>query len=142
MRKWSAAVSFDVANGRRVVRANVKTGTTLLTDGHGSYPGLTDYRHGSRTIGKIAGHVVLPWIHRVFSLMKRRGLGTYHVLRCKYVDTYLNEFMFRYNRRFYRHVSFEIMLGLALRHHPTTYWDIVGRDTPAKGVLTVRCQLR
>jgi hypothetical protein len=25
------------------VRANVKTGTTLLTDGHRSYPGLTDY---------------------------------------------------------------------------------------------------
>ena len=29
----------------------------------------------------MAGHVVLPWIHRVFSLMKRWGLGTYHGLR-------------------------------------------------------------
>jgi hypothetical protein len=48
---------------------------------------------------------VLPWIHRVFSLMKRWGLGTYHGLRRKHVDTYLNEFVFRYNRRFYRHVS-------------------------------------
>jgi hypothetical protein len=53
------------------VRANVKPGTTLLTDGHRSYPGLTDYRHDPRTVGKMAGHVVLPWIHRVFSLMKR-----------------------------------------------------------------------
>src|SRR4029077_12421116 len=52
-----------------VVRANVKPGTTLLTDGHRSYPGLTDYRHDPRTVGKMAGHVVLPWIHRVFSLM-------------------------------------------------------------------------
>jgi ISXO2-like transposase domain len=59
------------------VRANVKTGTTLLTDGHRSYPWLTDYRHYPRTIDKMAGHVVLPWIHRVFSLMKRWGLGTY-----------------------------------------------------------------
>jgi predicted RNA-binding Zn-ribbon protein involved in translation (DUF1610 family) len=38
------------------VRANVKTGTTLLIDGHRSYPGLTDYRHDPRTVGKMAGH--------------------------------------------------------------------------------------
>ena len=40
--------------------ANVKRGATLLTDGHVSYPGLTDYRHGPRIVGKMAGHVVLP----------------------------------------------------------------------------------
>src|SRR5882672_6315696 len=124
------------------VRANVKTGTTLLTDGHRSYPGLTDYRHDPRTVGKMAGHIVLPWIHRVFALMKRWGLGTYHGLRRKHIDTYLNEFVFRYNRRFYRHVSFETMLGLASHHHPTSYWDIVGRDNPRKGVPTVRREVR
>jgi hypothetical protein len=80
--------------------------------------------------------------HRVFSLIKRWGLGTYHGLRRKHVDTYLNEFVFRYNRRFYRHVSFETMLGLASHHHPTSYWDIVGRDNPRKGVPTVRRQPR
>ncbi len=36
------------------VRANVKRGTTLLTDGHASYPGLTDYRHDPRVVGKMA----------------------------------------------------------------------------------------
>jgi hypothetical protein len=46
----------------------------------------------------MAGHIVLPWIHRVFSLMKRWGLGTYHGLRRKHVDTYLNEFVFRSQR--------------------------------------------
>src|SRR5665647_861338 len=83
------------------VRANVKPGATLLTDGHASYHGLTDYRHDPRVVGKMAAHVVLPWIHRVFALMKRWGLGTYHGLRRKHIDTYLNEFVFRYNRRFY-----------------------------------------
>ena len=122
--------------------ANVKTGTTLLTDGHRSYPGLADYRHDPRTVGKMAAHVVLPWVHRVFSLMKRWGLGTYHGLRRKHIDTYLNEFVFRYNRRFYRHVSFETMLGLASHHHPTSYWDIVGRDNPRKGVPTIRREPR
>src|SRR6202048_1819382 len=130
------------ASTEAFVRANVKTGTTLLTDGDRSYPGLTDYRHDPRTVGKMAGNVVLPWIHRVFALMKRWGLGTYHGLRRQHVDTYLNEFVFRYNRRFYRHVSFETMLGLASHHHPTSYWDIIGRDNPRKGVPTVRRQPR
>jgi hypothetical protein len=40
-------------------------------------------------------------------LLKRWALGTYHGLRRKHVDAYLEEFVFRYNRRFYRHVSFE-----------------------------------
>src|SRR5262249_38207128 len=87
-----------------------------------------------RTVGKMAGHIVLPWIHRVFALMKRWALGTYHGLRRKHIDTYL----FRYNRRFYRHVSFETVLGLASHHHPTSYWDIVGRDQPRKALPTDR----
>ena len=110
----------------------------LLTDGHASYPGLTDYRHDPRVVGKMAAHVVLPWIHRAFSLMKRWSLGTYHGLRRKHVDTYLNEFVFRYNRRFHRHVSFETLLGLAAQHEPASYWDIVKRDNPRKGVQTAR----
>src|ERR1700728_1883365 len=76
------------------VRANVKAGATLLTDGHASYPGLTDYRHDPRVVGKMAGHVVLPWMHRAFSLLKRWGLGTYHGLRRKHVDTYLKRIRF------------------------------------------------
>ena len=112
------------------VRANVKRGATLLTDGHASDPGLTDYRHDPRIVGKMAGHVVLPWTYRAFSLMKRWSLGTYHGLRRTHVDTYLNEFVFRYNRRFHRHVSFEALLGLAAHHAPASYWDIVQRDNP------------
>jgi hypothetical protein len=34
------------------------------------------------------------------------------------------------------------MLGLASHHHRTSYWDIVGRDNPRKGVPTVRRQPR
>jgi len=114
------------------IRANVKPSTTLLTDGHASYPGLTDYRHDPRVVGNMAGHVVLPWIHRVFALLKRWELGIYHGLRRKHADTYLNEFVFRYNRRVYRNVSFETLLGLAAHHQPTSYWDIIQRDNPRK----------
>ena len=120
------------------IRDSVNAGSTLLTDGHASYLTLSGYRHDPRVVGKMAGHVALPWIHRVFALMKRWGLGTYHGLRRKHVDSYLNEFVFRYNRRFYRHVSFETLLGIASHRSPVSYWDIAGRENPRKGAATVR----
>ena len=47
------------------VRANVKPGATLITDGHAAYPGLSgDYRHDPRVVGNMAANVVLPWSHR------------------------------------------------------------------------------
>ena len=45
----------------------------------------------------------------------------------------VNEFVFCYNSRFCRHVSFETLLGLAAHHEPTSYWDIIKRDNPRKG---------
>src|SRR5260370_26144689 len=91
---------------KALVNATVNRGATLPTDGQKSYPGLTGYRHDPRVVGKMAAHIVLPWIHRAFSLMRRWSRGTYHGLRRKHVDTYLNEFLFLYNLRYYRHVSF------------------------------------
>ena len=116
----------------------MKPGTTLLTDGHASYPGLTGYRHDPRVVGNMAANIVLPWIHRAFALLKRWGLGTYHGLRRKHIDTYINEFVFRYNRRFYRHVSFETLLGIATHHPPANYWDIIGHANPRKANVVIR----
>src|SRR5271166_2746208 len=130
--RLAAIADNSAASIEAFVRANVKRGATLITDGHASYPGLIGYRHDPRILGKMAGHVALPWIHRAFSLMKRWSLGTYHGLRRKHVDSYLNEFVFRYNRRFYRHVSFETLLGLAAHHEPASYWDLIKRDNRRK----------
>src|ERR1017187_460721 len=41
----NSAASIDA-----FVNANVTRGATLLTDGHASYPGLTDYRHDPRVV--------------------------------------------------------------------------------------------
>ena len=124
------------------IQSNIKPGTTLITDGHDSYRGLTGYRHDPRIVGKMAAHIPLKWIHRVFSLLKRWGLGTYHGLRRRHIDTYLNEFVFRYNRRFYRHVSFDTILGLAANSEPISRWQIVARVNPRKGRKTKRINPR
>lgn len=78
----------------------------------------------------MAANIVLPWTHRAFALMKRWALGSYG-LRRKHITTYLDEFVFRYNR-FHRHVSFEKLLGLAVHRPPLSYWDIIKRDNPRK----------
>ena len=116
------------------VHANVKAGATLIPDRHAAYPGLSeDYRRDPRVVGNMAASIVLPWSRRVFALLKRWALATYHGLRRKHVDAYLNEFVFRYNRRFYRRVSFETVLGLAASRGPETYRDIVNRGGPLPG---------
>ena len=73
--------------------------------------------------------------YRAVSLLKRWALGTYQRLRRKHVDAYLDEFVFRYNRRFHRHVSFATVLGLAAHRKPETYRDIISHRAPHKAVF-------
>ena len=119
------------------VKASVEPGSVVLTDGHASYNGLTNlgYRHYPYLVGPMAAHLVLPWIHRVFALLKRWGLGVYHGLRRKHMQDYLDEYCFRFNRRNWRKVSFEKILGLASVHAPVPCHKITGRvprDTTAE----------
>lgn len=50
-------------------------------------------------------------------------------LHGKPVDTYLNEFVFRFNRRYHRKASFETLLGIAF--NGPRGWDIT-RDLPKR----------
>ena len=57
------------------VLANVEPGSVILTDDYPSYVNLSrlGYTHDPKTVGLMAAHVVLPWVHRVFALLKRWG---------------------------------------------------------------------
>jgi hypothetical protein len=72
------------------------------------------------TIGKMAAHIVLPWVHRIFSNLKVWALGVYHGRR-KHVQSYLDEFVFRLNCRRTRHAAFRSLLGIAAAHQPLPY---------------------
>jgi ISXO2 transposase-like protein len=71
-----------------------------------AYPGAPGVSHDPHVIGKMAAHVVLPWAHRIFSNLKVWALGVYHGLRRKHLQSYLDEFVFRFNRRRTRHAAF------------------------------------
>jgi hypothetical protein len=95
--------------------------TRLVTDDWPSYRNIPAVRHNAITLGPMAAHIALPWIHRLFSNLKRWGLGVYHGLRKTNLQHYLDEFVFRFNRRRTRHAAFDTLLGIGARTAPAPY---------------------
>jgi hypothetical protein len=100
------------------VSAAVAPNTRLVTDDWPSYNDIPDIKHKAITIGPMAAHIVLPWTHPLFSNLKRCGLGVYHGLRKTNLQHYLDEFVFRFNRRRTRHAGFDTLLGIAAHTAP------------------------
>jgi predicted RNA-binding Zn-ribbon protein involved in translation (DUF1610 family) len=111
--------------------ANLAPGATAKTDGWAAYPGAPGVRHDPHVVGKMAAHVVLPWAHRIFSNLKVWALGVYHGLRRKHLQTYLDEFVFRFNRRRTRHAAFRSLLGIAAAHAPLSYKMLISPEAKA-----------
>ncbi len=110
-------------------RRQPRPGTTARTDGWSAYPGAPGVGHDPHVIGKMAAHVVLPWVHRIFSNLKVWALGVYHGLRRRHLQSYLDEFVFRFNRRQTRHAAFRSLLAIAAGHTPFTYQMLVSEIT-------------
>jgi hypothetical protein len=90
--------------------------TKLVTDDWSSYRDIREIKHKAITVGPMATHIVLPWTHRLFSNLKRRGLDVYHDLRRVNLQHYLDEFVFRLNRRRTRHAAFNTLPPRHSRH--------------------------
>ena len=107
------------------IAANIKDGATAKTDGWAGYHGVT---HEPHVIGPMAAHIVLPWTHRVFSNLKTWALGVYHGLRRPHAQAYLDEFVFRFNRRLTRHAAFRTLLGIGVIITPATYKMLISPE--------------
>jgi transposase-like protein len=101
------------------VQATVEKGSTVVTDGYTGYDRLPTlgYAHHPITIG---GHQSrtdesLPMIHLVFSNLKAWLLGTHHSVSPRHMQAYLNEFVFRFNRRFYPMTAVDSILGIGMK---------------------------
>lgn len=113
------------------VRRNVEPGTTVITDGWQGYAPLSGmgYRHRPKTQGRPARAVViLPRIHQVFGNLKTWLRGTHHGVEAKHMHAYLDEFVFRFNRRRTPMAAFQSLLGLTGAHRPTTRKMLYGSD--------------
>jgi len=70
----------------------------------------------------------LPLIHLVFSNLKTWLLGTHHSVSDQHMQAYLNEFVFRFNRRFYPFNGFRSLLGLAMANESPSYEELYSGD--------------
>jgi transposase-like protein len=122
------------------VTAHVEPGARVVTDGWQGYRGLDElgYTHeprsqrAARARGDDPGEL-LPAVHRVASLAKRWLLGTHQGSVAEaHLQSYLNEFVFRFNRRRSRNrgLVFYRVLELAVAHDPVRYRDLVVNPQP------------
>jgi hypothetical protein len=73
---------------------------------------------------------LLPGVHRVAALAKRWLLGTHQgLVDVAHLPSYLNEFVFRFNRRRSRSrgLLFYRLLELAVDHDPVRYHELIAK---------------
>ncbi len=116
---------FSAATLKPFVAAVAAPGATVITDGWSGYARLPGHVHNAKVVGRMAAHVILKWTHRVFSNLKRWGLGVFHGLRRPHLQRYLDEFVFRWNRRRHTAAAFDTLLGIGTRLGHASYRDFV-----------------
>lgn len=97
----------------------------IITDGLISYEDMPNNTHEPRVVTGRKAHELLHWVHRVFSNLKRWAKGVFHGFRSKHIQRYLDEFVFRWNRRRHLRTAFDRLLGIGVGLRPATYRDIV-----------------
>jgi hypothetical protein len=68
----------------------------------------------------------LPWVHLAIALAKRFLLGTYHGVSKKYLQRYLDEFCYRFNRRAAGNAIFNRLLRACIIANPVSRADLCG----------------
>ena len=100
----------------------IDTGTRVATDGSNSYNDLHEnYNHNPQVVPKKELVKHLPWVHIVISNAKRLLLNTYHRIDDDFLQSYLNEFCFKFNRRY-----FEDLFNRLLITSASYRWNYLG----------------
>lgn len=81
----------------------------VFTDDSTSYVDISDYveLHFSEKSSEKLTNETLRWVHITISNAKRNFLGNYHKIKGKYLQMYLNEFVYKLNRRYFGEKLFD-----------------------------------
>ena len=115
------------------LKENVALGSKVYTDGLKSFTGLQEagFQHVARSqrlrieLRKGAKSVV-PLADRAIGNLQQWLLGTHHGVSRDQLQVYLDEFVFRHNRRKTPMAAFQTLLGLGAGRKPTAYEQIRG----------------
>ena len=124
------------------VKTVVVPGARIITDDWSGYAGLTKHGFNHVAIAERGDPQVaeefMPIVHLVFSNLKTWLSGIHHGVSPQHLQTYLNEFTFRFNRRFYPFNAFRSLLGIAGGVTAPTYaqlYSAKSRTTTSSGGL-------
>jgi transposase-like protein len=115
------------------LKQNVAPGSIVYTDGLKSFSGLEGigFRHVPRvqplrTNLQRDAKSVVPLADRAIGNLQQWLIGTYHGVSRNQLQVYLDEFVFRHNRRRTLMAAFQTLLGLGTGRNPTSYMRIRG----------------
>ena len=132
--RYAGRLRMDVVPDRTAkslcgfVEQAVAPGAIVVTDAAPSYSGLEKLGYAHLPVveandPKVAEEY-LPIIHLVFSNLKSLLRGTHHGVSPQHLQAYLNEFTFRFNRRFYPFNAFRSLLGIGANGEIPTYAEL------------------
>jgi len=98
------------------VEDTVSKEATIDTDDSTSYVMLKTVvkKHNPRVIPKNKIGEALPWVHLAISNAKGLLLNMFHGIKPEYLQNYLNEFCYNFNRRYFGEALFERLLIVAV----------------------------
>ena len=129
--RLATIADFSAESLHAFVEANVAAGATAKTDGWPAIPARSR-RHPRPARRRPDGRARRPAVDA--SRLRQPeawALGVYHGLRRKHLQSYLDEFTFRFNRRRTRHAAFRSLLGIAVARKPTTYNMLIAPEATA-----------
>lgn len=85
-----------------LIKSNIERGSSIYSDGYGVYGHLASMGYNHEVIKHKRGHrfkagIWTNGIESLWSYIKSPLLGTYRSVSNKYIQSYLDEFVFRYN---------------------------------------------
>ena len=117
---------FKTTTLKAFIKRNVTPGATIYTDGLKSFSGLEEsgYHHIARiqplrTDLRKGVKSAVPLADRAIGNLQQWLIGTYHGVSRAQLQVYLDEFVFRHNRRRLPMAAFQTLLGLGTGCAPT-----------------------
>lgn len=91
------------------IKESIGNQSIVFTDKSTSYVDISDFveLHVMEKSSRQTTVETLKWVHIAISNAKRNLLGNYHKIKRKYLQLYLNEFIYKLNRRYFGERLFE-----------------------------------